>query len=82
MENICDYLLYLEQRFSDLEKRLLYHEEKEYYKYLAAGQRKTVLDSINAIEYIEPKKEIPKKEIPKKEIPIKRSTLWKMNYLK
>ena len=35
-------ILHLEKRISDLEKRLLYHEEKEYYKYLVAGQNKKI----------------------------------------
>jgi hypothetical protein len=56
-----DCLLYLEQRLSDLEKRLLYHEEKEYYKYLVAGQSKKALEMIIFVEH-EPKKEtIPKR---------------------
>ncbi len=71
-----DYLLYLEERLSVLEKKLLYHEEKEYYKYLVAGQNKKTFDAILAIEH--ESKEIPKKEIFK-EIP-KRPFLWKMNY--
>lgn len=57
-------LLYLEQRLSDLEKRLLYHEEKEYYKYLVAGQNKKVLETMFFIEHEhEPKQEFKPKRI-------------------
>jgi hypothetical protein len=63
-------LLYLEQRLNDLEKRLLYHEEKEYYKYLVAGQNKKVLETMFFIEHEPVKKEVPK-----------RNMLW-MNYHK
>jgi hypothetical protein len=57
-----DCLFYLEQRISDLEKRLLYHEKKEYYKYLVAGQNQKVLETMFLIEH-EPKKEIKPKRL-------------------
>ena len=63
-------ILHLEQRICDLEKRLLYHEEKEYYKYLIAGQNKKVLETIFLVENEQVKKELPK-----------RPNLW-MNYRK
>jgi hypothetical protein len=49
-------LFFLEKRIADLEKRLLYHEEKEYYKYLIAGKSKKALDMVMFVEqYKEPK---------------------------
>ena len=57
-----DCLFYLEQRISDLEQRLLYHEKKEYYTYLVAGQNQKVLETMFLIEH-EPKKETKPKRL-------------------
>ena len=60
--DVQECLLYLEQRLTDLEKRLLYHEEKEYYKYLGAGQNKKTVETMFFIEH-EPKQEVKPKRI-------------------
>ena len=51
-----EILFYLEKRICDLEKKLMYHEEKEYYKFLIAGKSKKALDMVMFVEqYKEPK---------------------------
>ena len=70
--DVNDRLFYVEQRLADVEKRLSRYEEKEYYKYLTAGQTKQVLEAI------EKYKDEP---ILKKEPVIKRN-MWSLHYRK